>query len=246
MATSADFDFSNAQLPGLAPLEASYAVDAVEADLKQLLIDLFRDGVASRFFDANVLGAAHLGSFGLVQKIVNKDGLAILNTGGNLEAATRYLYRAWLSSDNQGRGAHFIRTYMQLLFPGEHEIIQLWQDKSAPYPELLYESEQPNSFLTSRFTIRGSNVNVLANINRLKKSILSCVPARFVINIAYNSAAEGGIGNFQSGIKIASIGYFSLNLDSNRISYQKPQPSTFRIVSLGRKINHITFNGEMN
>lgn len=246
MATSVDFDFSNAQLPGLAPLEASYTVDDIEADLKQLLIDLFRDGVASRFFDANVLGAAHLGSFGLVQNIVNKDGLAVLNTGGNLEAATRYLYRAWLSSDNQGRGAQFIRTYMQLLFPGEHEIIQLWQDKSAPYPELLYEAEQPNSFLTSRFRIRGSNVNVLSNINRLKKSILSCVPARFVINVSYNSAAEGGIGIFQSGIQIASIGCFILNLDANRISYQKSPPSTLRIASLGTKVNHITFNGEMN
>ena len=246
MATSADFDFSNAQLPGLAPLEASYAVDAVEADLKQLLIDLFRDGVASRFFDANVLGAAHLGSFGLVQKIVNKDGLAILNTGGNLEAVTRYLYRAWLSSDNQGRGAHFIRTYMQLLFPGEHEIIQLWQDKSAPYPELLYESEQPNSFLTSRFTIRGSNVNVLANINRLKKSILSCVPARFVINVAYNAGASGGFGRLQTNLRIASIGRFSVSLDTNKVLYYKTSPVTFNIASIGRPINHITLNGEMN
>lgn len=246
MATSSDFDFSNAQLPGLAPLEASYTVDDVEADLKQLFIDLFRDGIASRLFDANVLGAAHLGSFGLVQKIVNKDGLAILNTGSNLEAATRYLYRAWLSSDNQGRGAHFIRTYMQLLFPGEHEIIQLWQDKSAPYPELLYEAEQPNSFLTSRFTIRGSNINVLANINRLKKSILSCVPARFVINISYNSGASGGFGKLQTNIRIASVGKFIINLDTNKVLYYKTSPVTFNIASIGRPINHITLNGEMN
>lgn len=246
MATSADFDFSNAQLPGLAPLEASYTVDDVEANLKRLLIDLFRDGVASRFFDANVLGAAHLGSFGLVQKIVNKDGLAILNTGGNLEAVTRYLYRAWLSSDNQGRGAHFIRTYMQLLFPGEHEIIQLWQDKSAPYPELLYEAEQPNSFLTSRFRIRASNVNVLANINRIKRSILSCVPARFVVSISYNAGAIGGFGRLQNKLKIASIGRFYINLDTKKVLYHKARPVTFSVASIGRLINHITLNGEMN
>lgn len=134
-------DFSNAQLPRLLPLERSHAENAVEAGLKQLLIDLFKDRLAHKAFDANVLGAAHLGSFDLVRRAVNNDGLVLLQ-GDREEAATRYLYRAWKSGDVQGRGLHFLRTYLQMLFPGLCQVDQLWHDKALTYPTGL-SSIQP-------------------------------------------------------------------------------------------------------
>ena len=105
-------DFSNAQLPRLLPLEASFSENDVEADLKQMFLDIFGSTLAADVFDVNVLGAAHLGSFDLVRKAVNTDGLVLLQ-GDREEAATRYLYRAWKSGDVQGRGLHFLRTYLQ-------------------------------------------------------------------------------------------------------------------------------------
>lgn len=135
-------DFPNAQLPRLLPLAASFAENAVEADLKRIFIDLFNAKLAATAFDANVLGAAHLGSLDLVRNAVNMDGLVLLQ-GDREEAATRYLYRAWKSGDVQGRGIHFLRTYLQLLFPGLCEVEQLWQDKALPYPKALY-SPKPN------------------------------------------------------------------------------------------------------
>ncbi len=134
------FDFSNAQLPRLLPLEASYAENDVEDDLKRLFLDLFNDMMAPEVFDVNVSGAAHLGSFDLVRKAVNTDGLVLLQ-GDREEAATRYLYRAWKSGDVQGRGLHFLKTYLQMLFPNQCEIEQLWQDKDYPYPTALYTSQ---------------------------------------------------------------------------------------------------------
>jgi hypothetical protein len=133
-------DFSNAQLPRLLPLEASFTENEVESDLKRLFIDIFSATLASDVFDVNVLGAAHLGSFGLVRRAVNADGLALLQ-GDREEAATRYLYRAWKSGNTQGRGLHFLRTYLQMLFPNQCEVEQLWQDKAFPYPEALYSSK---------------------------------------------------------------------------------------------------------
>jgi hypothetical protein len=129
-------DFTNAQLPTLAPLQGSFAVDEIEHELKQIFIDLFDANLATDLFDANVLGAAHLGTFDLVRKSVNADGLVLLQGDGE-EAATRYLYRAWKSRNNDGRGLHFLRTYLQLLFPNASEVNQLWQDKTQPYPKAL-------------------------------------------------------------------------------------------------------------
>lgn len=133
-------DFSNAQLPSLIPLESSFAENDVEDDLKQLFIDIFSAMLAPDVFDVNVLGAAHLGSFDLVRRAVNADGLVLLQ-GDREEAATRYLYRAWKSGDVQGRGLHFLRTYLQMLFPNECEVEQLWQDKASPYPKALYTTK---------------------------------------------------------------------------------------------------------
>lgn len=138
-------DFSNAQLPRLLPLEESFAENEVEADLKRLFLDLFNARLSASAFDANVLGAAHLGSLDLVRKAVNTDGLVLLQ-GDREEAATRYLYRAWKSGDVQGRGIHFLRAYLQMLFPNACEVEQLWQDKTLPYPQSLCAAKPRVSF----------------------------------------------------------------------------------------------------
>ncbi|MBL8473713.1 MAG: hypothetical protein JNM98_18125 [Rhodocyclaceae bacterium] len=133
-------DFPNAQLPRLLPLENSYAENEVEAGVKALTIDLFNTLLAADVFDANVLGAAHLGSFDSVRRSVNADGLVLLQ-GDREESATRYLYRAWKSGDVQGRGLHFLRTYLQMLFPNSCQVDQLWHDKTLPYPTGVYSSK---------------------------------------------------------------------------------------------------------
>ncbi|CAN5293353.1 hypothetical protein BH10PSE16_BH10PSE16_00680 [soil metagenome] len=134
------FDFTNAQLPTLSPLAASFEENEVEADCKRLLMDLFTAHLAKTVFDVNVRGAAHLGSLELVRKAVSMDGLVLLQ-GDREEAATRYLYRAWKSGDVQGRGLHFLRTYLQLLFPGECTIVQKWHENEPekPYPDWLHD-----------------------------------------------------------------------------------------------------------
>lgn len=127
------FDLPNAAPPELIALQLSHTRDdSIEADIKRLALDLFRDYLGEDAFDANVLGMAHLGSFDLVRRFIQADGLGMLRSDRE-EAAMRYLYRAWKASDTQGRGLHFLRTYLQLLFPGEAEVQQLWHAKDHPY-----------------------------------------------------------------------------------------------------------------
>ena len=123
----ADYDFpKTAEPPHLASLAQSYAVDQREAELRDLFIKVFRSTLSTRAFDVILSGCAHLGSFDFVRKTVNADGLTILQ-GDREEAATRYLYRAWQARDTNGRGMHFLRTYLQLLFPNTCQVAQLWQ-----------------------------------------------------------------------------------------------------------------------
>ncbi|MCO7215999.1 hypothetical protein [Halomonas sp. OfavH-34-E] len=144
MNTSDDFDFPGAQLPDIAPLRESFANGQIEEELKNLFGELF-GSVAHDTFDASVLGTPHLGSFELVRRTVNHDGLVLLK-GEREEAATRYLYRAWKSGDVQKRGLHFLRTYLQLLFPGASEVKQLWHDKRFPYGDAFIVNEPRDPF----------------------------------------------------------------------------------------------------
>jgi hypothetical protein len=137
--------FSNAELPSLIPLQRSHSENQIEAELKQLFLDLFRSKMATEVFDANVLGVPHLGSMNLVRRTVNADGLVLLQ-GDREEAATRYLYRAWKSRNAQGRGTHFLRTYLQMLFPNAFEVHQLWHSKDQTYPNGLVVADRPRAW----------------------------------------------------------------------------------------------------
>lgn len=130
----AGFDLPNAQLPVLAPLAASHEENQIEAELKAMCLDMWARHAAAKAFDLNVSGMAHLGSFEQVRQAVNADGLALL-PGGGQEDRTRYLYRAWIARNHRGRGLHFLRTYLQMLFPNVAKVEQLWMPLNGIYPQ---------------------------------------------------------------------------------------------------------------
>lgn len=180
------YDFPNAQLPQLLPLANSFVVDDVENDLRNLFIDLFEAMLAEQSFDANVLGVAHLGSLDLVRRMVNADGLALLDIERE-ETATRYLYKAWKSRNKNGRGFHFLETYLQLLFPNQHYVEQMAQSKADPYPTKLspLKYANDNDFSTSRIRVSITSADVTWNeIDKMDPILRSIVPARLVLYFA--------------------------------------------------------------
>lgn len=130
----ADFDFENAQLPALLPLQASHEATDEEAQYKALFLDIWRNHAAKQAFDLNVSGMAHLGSFEQVRRTITEDGLALL-PGSDNEARTRYLYRAWNARNHRGRGLHFLDVYLQMLAPGVAKAEQLWLPIGGTYPQ---------------------------------------------------------------------------------------------------------------
>ena len=179
-------DFPNAQLPELTPLKNSFAVDDVENDLRNLFIDLFESLMAQSAFDLNVIGVGHLGSMDLIRKLVNVDGLALID-GEREETATRYLYKAWKSRNKNGRGFHFLATYLQLLFPNGYAIEQMAQEKSGTYPNELSPLARADStkFSTSRVRVAiDSSKTTWENIDKMAPILSSIIPARLILYFA--------------------------------------------------------------
>ena len=168
-------------LPTAAPINASFANDDIVSAFKQLFADLFEQHLASALHDVNALGMPHLGTFDLVRRNVNADGLALL-PGSSEEDATRYLYRAWRSRDSDGRGLHFLKTYLQMLFPNICELEQMMQSKHQPYPLDLYpaslHSGDPDKYLTSRVEIILDYSTEMTDFTKLMSVFRAILPAR--------------------------------------------------------------------
>jgi hypothetical protein len=175
------FDFPNARIPELTPLAHSFEPGDYRDQIKQLVIDLFQDKLGAAAFDANVLGMAHLGSFDLVRRTIQADGLGMLRSDRE-EAATRYLYRAWKKGDVQGRGLHFLRLYLQLLYPNDWIVDQLEHDKIMPYPHgTRAYTGADDHFLTSRLFVQiDANANNAPMFASFVPVFASILPARFV------------------------------------------------------------------
>lgn len=187
--------------PTLRPLSNSHEYDGLEADVKRLAIDLItRMRSAER--DVNVSGAPHLGSFTLVERRVKADGLALYRRGD--EPAMRYLYRAWVGR-NPKRGLHFLRAYLQLLWPNSWSCEQLWQAKNLTYPNgLAKESElganpEITHFITNRVEVRLTDPSITPNqLLQVLRPLRSTLGAKFLLIFrvendarAYNTEEAG-------------------------------------------------------
>ncbi len=175
--------------PDLLPIRTNYEADGVEADLKQIFLDLFDDYLRVPERDINVYGMAHRGSFSLIERVVTGEGLALYRKAD--EFAMRYLYRAWRAR-NPKRGLHFLRTYLQLLWPDGNRCEMLWQRKSLPYPtglitrDLISDADpHERHILTSRVSVEIDEPGELGSgLLRVLPALRSVVAARFILVIS--------------------------------------------------------------
>ncbi len=212
-----NFDLPDAKLPDLQALQRSWvANDPLAEGMNQLTVQLWRDNLAEQTFDINVLGAPHLGSFSLVRRAVNADGLALLSGEGE-ESATRYLYRAWKGQNGNGRGLHFLRTYMQMLYPNKWSVAQMWQNTSLPYTVgMQTEQELDSPFgpgksgwaLTSRVHIGiDYDAPLATSFSEMLKVLANVLPARIVPEFATRVLTSvGGSGSAKAGAGVRAIG----------------------------------------
>jgi hypothetical protein len=172
--------------PDLLPLRFSHEADAKEEEMTRLFAELFEKYIRAEERDVNVLGAPHLGSFGLVEQAVKKDALAMYRRGD--EPGLRYLYRAW-STRNPKRGLEFLKTYLQIIFPNEWSVEQMWQSKASAYPTGLAKvsdiaSPETTHYLTSRIAVEVVAEEILPNeIGQVLLPMRSALGYKFVLKV---------------------------------------------------------------
>ena len=170
----------------------------MEAELKDLFIKVYADTMAATADDINVYGAPHLGSFGLVERNIDRDGLSVLRE--TTEARIRYLFRSWRHL-NPERGLHFLRLYLSALFGDSWTVEQLWQRKDQPYPTALATTaevgDSEDYFLTSRVRVDVDSEIVPAKI---LSSLRSAIAARILLTVRVGRT-------FRSSVGTAAIAY---------------------------------------
>lgn len=180
----------------LTALQESFDVNDLEADIKAILTDLYDQNLKAMADEINTYGAAHLGPFHLIERLITADGLAIIRRGD--EAGLRYLWKAWKYL-NPERGLHFLRTYLQVLWPDSTELVQLWQDKSQPYPtallspaEIIYMGANPDDyFLTSRVMV---DIDTDIVPDRIIESLRTALAAKYVLKVRVAKFASSVFG----------------------------------------------------
>ena len=179
--------------PCLLPLRKSFDSDAVTGQLKQIFMMLFNKYLRDQERDLNLHGMAHLGSFDLVSRFVERDGLALPNNGD--KDAMRYLYQAWRGR-NPKRGLHFLNTYLQIIFGDKAHAKQQWHLKSKTYPTGLVDTPDDGSgtkYLTSRINValdasllETGDINVI--LGRTLPAMRSAIGAKYILNTSVPDA----------------------------------------------------------
>ncbi len=193
----------------LKPLDHSFAATQLEAELKDLFISLYTQTLAPLADDINVYGVPHLGSFGLVERVVDQEGLTVLRQ--TTEARIRYLYKAWKHRNPQ-RGLHFLRLYLNAIFSGYAVVNQLWIPKANTYPEGTLTADEAlyqgvpltDCFLTSRVQV-DLDTDIIPD--RLIRSMRSVVAARILLEVRLGKFSQLGMGAalFATGAQIARM-----------------------------------------
>ena len=164
--------------PRLNPLAQSHEADTLEAQLQSAFIEVFEATLRAAERRVNSYGTPHRGAFETIERFVKADGLA-LERKTDKEPFMAELFRGW-RAQNPRRGTAFLRYYLQLLWPGQWTLSQVWQDPGQAYPAGVATVEQAGWFLTSRLQLRldAEDPGVLLQTLGSFKSVL---PARMVL-----------------------------------------------------------------
>lgn len=172
------------QIPAaLGPLANSNAANELEAAFQDIFLAVFERMLRPSIVAIETQAVAHRANTGVIRQAITADGLAMERHDAE-EAHIRQLYRAWRAR-NPRRGLHFITQYLQLLWPEEWEVTQLWHAPDQPYPQGVSLIAQDGYYLTSRILVAvavddPTGVALL----KLKSSFRSVLAARIVIMLA--------------------------------------------------------------
>ncbi len=197
--------FQERQPPSLAPLRHSVEFDEIERDLKAIFIAVFEDKIRPRERELNLYGMPHLGDITLLEQFLKLDGLAAVRRDVR---QIRFLMRVWRGR-NAKRGLRFLRNYLQIIFPNQWAVDQLWHPLAtiAHYPrDCTVDAGLLDHVLTSRVRV---GIHVLAasaaDVQMTGRALRSVLAARLLLEIVQMIRFDSRFGMANAACGIAPM-----------------------------------------
>lgn len=167
----------------LYPLNQIPLNDKTEQALKAAFSEVFAAQLGEKMRDLLHYGSPHLARDALLTKLILTEGLDLPATPVDL-GFLQYLLKSWRVK-NPKRGFHFLTTYLQLLYPNNFRLTQLWQAKNQPYPQGLSEQgTEATHWLTSRVKLEITAPNETGEtLLRYKPTFEAVIGARFLLQL---------------------------------------------------------------
>lgn len=169
----------------LYPLNQNNESLILEQEWRQIFNEVYRNMLEERINALLCYGMPYLGEFELLKRFLSEDGLTVLNSLENERLA--YLLKAWKT--NKKRGLDFLVTYLQLLYPNNFKITQLWQETSQPYPSALHSQQEAETKGTAHWLTSRVRVEITDNdedgetLMKYAPTLQTIVGARFVLMV---------------------------------------------------------------
>lgn len=199
----------------LDPIVSSEMTEELEQTWKTIFTNVFKQMLWEKQQDLLHYGSPHLARQSILTRFALSDGLSVMRSDGDIERL-RFLLKAWRVK-NPKRGFHFLRTYLQMLYPNGFSIEQLWQETSKNYTAALSTEDEMKSkntphWLTSRVRVSISDISEDGRqILQYISTIQSIIGARFVVDLTVKR--EFGNKDNPSKLVLAS-GFTGFNLVS--------------------------------
>lgn len=175
------------------PVLASHAYDDLERAMQQVfaaLLDNHRpadDTVLSELAQMHEYGASFLGGHTVIERFTKLNGLAVLRRE-NGELADRIMaiiLSQWLGMASE-RGLAFLQFVLDMLYPQQNKVTQLWhsKDRALEYPNYLFAEPASDRFLTSRVRVMLDYSVDIKELAELAPTLSRLVPWHVVPDIA--------------------------------------------------------------
>lgn len=193
-------------VPALQPLARSFEFDALETELKAVVMAVFENMLRERERNLNLYGMAHLGGEDLMASALKSDGIAMVRRSFT---RMQFLMKA-NRSRNPRRGLLFIKKYLQAIWPNIWLVEPLWQPiaTAAAYPVGAIPNGDPTThFLTGRvrITLPVSSDNGLG-LTEIARAFRSTLPARLMLEFKLGTQFDSSGNNGGLALANGAIG----------------------------------------
>lgn len=180
----------------LLPINSQVKIGALETVIATAINQVFIDELKESISDLIDYGTPHIGNRRVYERFIKQDGLVVLyRQQPTTDSLMRVIYATWLSLGSE-RGLSFLEFVLRLLWGESWSLVRLWHSKTATasYPTFCKESEQPNTFLTSRVRVKLEPDILYDEIAALAPVLKKIVPANVTLEIRAEALLDTDAG----------------------------------------------------